>query len=349
VENRNTGASNIKSPAAKRRQAISLSLDDLVKTDYLSPDAQLPLVVEPAVKGLNLVAWAGTNKQFIESSLYKHAGILFRDFGVGTATEFEQFMIAICGELLEYKERSSPRSQVGGRVYTSTDYPAEENIFLHNENSYQQTWPMKIFFYCARAAHKGGETPIADCRKVYERISQQTRQRFIDKGWMYVRNFGDSFGLPWQVVFQTPSKAEVEAHCRANDIEVKWKPGDRLRTRAVRRAAVSHPRTGEMVWFNHATFFHVNTLQEGMRDFLVSEFDQEELPANTFYGDGSPIEESVLEELRAAYRAETVSFKWQEGDVLMLDNMLAAHGRASYEGPRKVLVGMAEPMSWKEL
>jgi hypothetical protein len=64
--------------------------------------------------------------------------------------------------------------------------------------------------------------------------------------------------------------------------------------------------------------------------------------ANTYYGDGSPIEPKVLDQLRAAYNAETVSFPWQKGDLLMLDNMLVAHGRSPFVGPRQILVGMAE-------
>ena len=57
---------------------------------------------------------------------------------------------------------------------------------------------------------------------------------------------------------------------------------------------------------------------------LLAGLEEEDLPNNTYYGDGSPIEPSVLEEIREAYRMETVSFAWQEGDILMLDNMLRA-------------------------
>jgi alpha-ketoglutarate-dependent taurine dioxygenase len=291
------------------------------------------------------VVWAGGHREFIESSLAEHGGILFRRFGISTPAEFEQFVKAVCGELLEYNERSSPRSAVSGNVYTSTDYPADQSIFLHNENSYQQTWPMKIFFFCEKAPARGGETPIADCRRVLERISPATREKFVEKGWMYVRNFGDGLGLPWQTVFQTSERGVVEEHCRRNGILVEWKEGGRLRTRAVRPAVSRHPRTGELTWFNHATFFHVTTLDPATGGALLEEFGEEDLPSNTRYGDGSPIEPEALEELRDAYRRELVSFAWEEGDVLMLDNMLVAHGRAPYEGTRRVLVAMAEPQS----
>jgi alpha-ketoglutarate-dependent taurine dioxygenase len=162
---------------------------------------------------------------------------------------------------------------------------------------------------------------------------------------MYVRNFGDGFGLPWRSVFQTEDRARVEEHCHASGIELEWKEGDRLRTKAVRRAATRHPLTGEMVWFNHATFFHVSTLSEEIRRALLEELAVEDLPANTCYGDGEAIEPGVLDHLRACYAAEMVRFQWQQGDLLMLDNMLVAHGRDPFTGDRKILVGMSHPQS----
>jgi len=325
-----------------RRTAVSLGQAGPVKLQPWCSESLLPLVIEPTVSGLDPVAWAGHNREFVESSLLKHGGILFRHFDIRTAAHFAQFMETIAGELLNYNERSSPRTQVSDHVYTSTDYPAAHSIFLHNENSYQRTWPMKIFFFCETPADNGGETPIADCRKLYARLSPQIRERFLTKNWMYVRNFGDGFGLPWQTVFQTTDRRVVEDHCRGNNIEVTWKDGDRLRLRAVRQAVYKHPRTGEDIWFNHATFFHISTMEPSVREMLLEAVAEEDLPTNSYYGDGSPIEIEVLAELRQSYHAETVIFPWERSDVLLLDNMLAAHGRGPFTGKRKILVGMAQ-------
>jgi alpha-ketoglutarate-dependent taurine dioxygenase len=335
--------------ASMRRRPLVMSNEGLVRKEYLEPSKTLPLVVRPTVKGIDLARWAVGNRDFIEEQLAVHGGILFRDFNVITSQDFEAFVVALCGELLEYNERSSPRSRVSGNIYTSTDYPADQSIFLHNENSYQHAWPMKIFFFCATAAAEGGETPIADVRRVYDRLPPEIRNRFAEKKWMCVRNFGDGFGLPWQTVFQTEDKSAIEQHCGKSGIQIEWREPDRLRTRAVRPAVSKHPKTGEMVWFNHATFFHVSTLQPNVRDAMTELFKEEDLPSNTYYGDGSEIEPETLESLRDAYRAETVSFPWREGDVMLLDNMMVAHGRAPYAGERKVLVGMAQPMTWEQM
>lgn len=341
ADTREAGAKKL---GAARRKAVGPSARGWVRAEPLYHDRTLPLLVRPAVAGIDLIEWVGHQRDFVRERLHEHGALLFRDFDLRGAAEFEGFARAASeGEPLPYRERSSPRSRVAGNIYTSTDYPADQSIFLHNENSYQQSWPMKIFFYCAVAPGQGGETPVADTRRVYGRLSPALRGRFAEKGWMYVRNFGEHFGLPWQTVFQTEERGQVEGYCRANGIEAEWREGDRLRTRAVRPAVATHPHTGEQLWFNHATFFHVTTLAPAVRDYFLSAFREEDLPANTYYGDGSPIEGPALEELRRVYREETVSFPWREGDVLLLDNMLAAHGRAPYSGPREILVGMTEP------
>jgi alpha-ketoglutarate-dependent taurine dioxygenase len=316
-----------------------------VKRGYLQPDRPLPLVVEPAAEGVDLREWARRRREHVEDALARHGAILFRGFGVNSAEEFERFIGAVSTELMEYRERTSPRSQVSGKIYTSTDYPASQSIFPHNEHSYSRTFPMKIFFFCQTAAREGGETPIGDCRKVFRRLDPDITRRFAEKKWMYVRNFGDGFGLPWQVVFQTSDKSEVEAYCRKAEITCEWKDDDRLRTKQVRPAVARHPQTGEMVWFNHAAFFHVTTLDPALREGLLAEFDEEDLPNNTFYGDGTPIEPEVLERIRAAYLEEMVAFPWRRGDILMLNNMLTAHARRPFAGQRKVLVGMSDPFT----
>jgi alpha-ketoglutarate-dependent taurine dioxygenase len=340
-------------PALKRlgnlqRRTVTMSTEDLVRTAPLDGKG-LPLVIQPAVAGLSLPAWVENHRDRIDAELRRHGALLFRSFDQPRVEQFEQAVRAISGEMLEYKERSSPRHAVSGRIYTSTDYPADQPIFLHNENSYQFTWPRRIFFFCATPAAEGGETPIADVRRVYERIRPEVRERFAAKKWMMVRNYGQGFGLPWTTVFQTEDWEEVEDYCRRNGIEVEWREGNSLRTRAVRNAVAKHPDTGEVLWFNHATFFHVSTLSPAVRDGLLAQFPEDELPANTYYGDGSPIEPEVLDHLRACYEAETVRFPWEKGDLLMLDNMMVAHGRAPYKGERRILVAMAQPTSWTEL
>jgi alpha-ketoglutarate-dependent taurine dioxygenase len=185
-------------------------------------------------------------------------------------------------------------------------------------------------------------------RKVFERISPRIRERFIEKGWTLARNFGDGLGLQWQDSFNTADRAEVEDYCRRARISFEWRDRNRLRTSQVRQAVIRHPATKELSWFNHIAFYHISSLSRELRESLLSQFAESELPFNTYYGDGSPIEDSVIEEIREAYSAETIEFRWQEGDMLLLDNMLVGHGRKPFSGARKILVAMGDSIERSE-
>lgn len=308
-------------------------------------DATLPLVIQPRTP-TNLSAWASANAGFIEDLLNRFGGLLFRDFDVGHDT-FDTFVGSTSSGALPYTERSSPRTNVRGNIYTSTDYPSEYPIFLHNEQSYNTTFPRKIYFMCVTPSATLGATPIADVRKVFTRLSPKLKEDFQRRKYTYVRNMGGFMGMHWADVFQTRSRAEVEAYCARNDIAVEWVDDDQLRTRQVRDVVARHPGTGDLCWFNHLTFFHVESLPADMGELLRDAVDEIDLPNHTFYGDGASIESCVMEELRSAYEAESVSFEWRAGDVLMLDNMLVAHGRQPFTGERRIVTALADPCDWQ--
>jgi alpha-ketoglutarate-dependent taurine dioxygenase len=327
-----------------QRKRVAVQAAELVREEVLAAGQKLPLVLTPGTSAgeIDLKHWLRDHRTELERKLWQHGAVLFRGFGVRSTEQLQDFIRAASGEPLEYKDAATPRSRVDGNVYTSTSYPASETIELHNENCYAASFPAKLFFCCLQAAEEGGETPLADCRRVLEAIPVDVRRRFAEKGVLYVRNFVDGLGLSWRDAFDVEDEAGLAAFCQAAEIRVEWRKGGHLRTSQHRPALARHPGTGELVWFNQAVAFHVSTLPEEVRRRLLEDFGEDGVPKTTFFGDGSPIDEATLRALREAYRAATVMFPWHEGDVVMVDNLLTAHGRQPFRGPRKVIVGMSE-------
>lgn len=331
------------SPLAGRRRALTVAPQALVEEGRLPGGGPLPVVITPAAAGLDLAAWATEQRPVIDAHLRNAGGILFRGFGVDDVAALERVMAALLpmGQA-DYIYRSTPRTRVAGRIFTTTEYPPEGTIPLHIENAYARVWPLRIVFCCLVAADTGGETPIADNRRVYQRIPAGIRARFEEKGVLYVRNFGD-VDLPWQEVFQTEDPRVVDGFCRDAGIEARWSPDGRLQTRQVCQAVARHPFTGETVWCNQAHLFHVAGQPPEIRDSLLDLYGEEGLPRHAFYGDGTPIDADTVATLHDCFRTEAIAFPWQVGDVMFLDNMLASHGRNPFTGKRRVLVAMSEP------
>jgi len=303
----------------------------------------IPFLIRPGAERVNLPAWAGTNLDFIESWLLHYGAILFRGFEISGVEEFQAFAEATSSNgLLDYTFRSTPRKKVSGKIYTSTEYPADQSIPLHNEMSYARSWPMKIWFYCLKPPARGGATTLADSGRVLERIDPQVKTRFIRSGVRYVRNYRDGLDLSCREVFGTDDRSVIERLCQEADIECEFGGERQLRTRQTCQVIAVHPKARRAVWFNQAHLFHVSSLNPGVSKQLLALYGEGGLPRNCYYSDGSSINEADLHEIRAAYTRETVTFPWEEGDILMLDNMLVAHGRDPFAGERKVVVAMAE-------
>ncbi|MCA1568688.1 MAG: TauD/TfdA family dioxygenase [Acidobacteria bacterium] len=329
-------------------RVVSIPGGRLVKTGHLDGRETLPLVFEPDAPGVDLAEWASCNRELIETEVLKHGALLFRNFNIRPIPDFERFALSLCAEL--FKDNGEhPRRAVSGHVYTPVFYPSDRKVLWHNENSFNHRWPLRIWFGCVRPSLHGGETPVVDSRKVYQLIEPAVRERFIDKQVMYVRNYGEGLGLDWQTVFKTTKRDEVEKICAHTFVAFEWKADGGLRTRAVRPAVIKHPQTGEACWFTQAQHWHTACLDAATRKSLYSIYREEDLPRACYYGDGTRIEDSLMDEILAVYEKLEISFPWQEGDILMLDNALVAHARNPFAGERQLLVAMGEMRSFGEV
>ncbi len=339
---------SFKSFKAVQPKAVSIGEAEVVRRGYLAPDQKLPLVLSPAVPDADLAEWAAGNVAEIQADLLAHGAILFRGFAIDTPEALEGFASTLCAELFN-ENGEHPRESVTGKVYTPVFYPQDQQLLWHNENSFNWRWPRKIWFACAVPAAEGGETPLVDSRRVYEEIPEEIRAAFEEKGVLYQRTYSEGLGLPWQTVFRTDDVAEVEREAAASKVELSWRSGDRLRTRGKRPAVIAHPVTGEKTWFNQGQHWHVACLDPETSESMRALFADDELPRHLFFGDGSPIPDEWMAVILDVYARLEVSFPWQKGDVVLLDNVLVAHGRNPFRAPRKILVAMGEMTSYDDV
>lgn len=293
--------------------------------------------------------WIEHNREKVEQVFRQHGAVLFRNLNTLSPSELQEVAGKMSKKLISYTEASTPRLRVSGNIYTSTEYPNDQSIPLHNEHSYTREFPRRIWFFCHTLASKGGETPIADSRSVYKKIDPQIIDLFTRKNIRYVRNYSKDLDIPWQTVFDTQDKSVVEKYCKERNISFKWMDNDGLRTSQIIPAVIEHPERREMVWFNQAHLFHHSSLESSVSEFLINKYGIENLPRNAYLGDGTEINAEVLSNIREAFKSSQLVFPWQQNDLLMLDNIQFAHGRNPFERPRLVYVAMADPTSFDEI
>lgn len=336
---------------------------------------ELPLVVHadgnPSVP--RLVEWLIDQTDHVRELLTRHGAILFRGFDVVDATDFERIARAIDDDLQSEYMGISPRNALTDYVFTASEIPSLFPIPQHNEMSFVANPPRSLFFWCdTEPAAETGETPLVDMRRVHADLDPEVRERFEKRGIRIVRNYrAPGKERPWDLtqlkswvdMFQTTDHAIVEEKCAREGFTPVWGADNSLKLISTQAAVKAHPRSGEMVWFNHAAVFHTSNgdgelrrifqLRPSVRSLLgwmagkaytVAQRrlrKAEDLPMHCTYADGSIIPDSDMEAVRDAIWKNLVITPWQNRDVLAIDNDSTGHGRMPFYGPRMVAVAWA--------
>jgi len=324
-------------------------MDD-IERKVAVPERGLPLMLRRTDDGDGGAERLGelwqAHAERIDADLLRHGAVLFRGFGIGDQETFQQTLARFACPLMEYVDGNSPRTKLTASVYTSTEYPPGYFISLHNELSYSKRWPARLFFCCVVAPEEGGETPLVDGRALLRELPREIVDQFRARGVRYVRNLhgGRGYGPSWQKTFQTEARTDVEALTGAAGAEAEWLDDGSLRLMQLGVGTARHPVTGEEVWFNQADQFHPSTHPEELYRSMLALYKGREalLPQNATFGDGGEIPPAYLTTIRQVTRSNLAAFAWRQGDLLMVDNMLAAHGRNPFRGPRRILVSMTD-------
>jgi alpha-ketoglutarate-dependent taurine dioxygenase len=316
-----------------------------------SPASVLDVDVQPgrppvlhAGSSVDAATWAAEHRDELRAVVAEHGSVLVRGLGLrdvpGTSAVFQRLAHGLMAE----KEAFASRQAYPDGVYSSTKWPPNQPMCMHHELSYRLEFPGLMLFACLTAPTSGGATAVADATAVLEALPADLVQRFEREGWLLTRSYNDEIGASFEEAFGTDDRTAVEGYCRANAIEFEWQPDGALRTRQRRSAVVRHPATGQRCWFNQVAFLNEWTIAAEVREYLVDVYGEDGLPFNTRFGDGNPLGEDVVQLLNEVYEAHTAREPWQAGDLMMVDNIRSAHSREAYEGPREVLVAMADPV-----
>lgn len=272
--------------------------------------------------------------------LVREKAVVLRGFAV-TQDSYDPLADLLLPDRLAYVHGNSPRTKVGRNLYTSTEYPAEYEISMHNEMSYAASWPSRILFHCAIAAETGGATPVVDGQLWLRSLDAEVREAFAG-GIRYTQNLHDGvgFGKSWQDTFETDDRAVVEEFLAGTGADHEWLADGSLRVSQVRPATLTHPVTGTEVWFNQADQFHPAGLGDDAAA-LAAVIPEDELPQRAVFADGSPIPDAYVRHVQETGMRLAVDVDWRVGDLLFVDNVAVAHGRRAYTGRRRILVAMS--------
>lgn len=296
------------------------------------------------------------NKQIIAQALLKHGALLFRGFPVANAKDFSSTIESLdFGKFVNYIGGDSPRDKVENGVYTSTEAPPSFHIPLHQELSFIKHHPRHIYFYCETPPVFRGETIIADARHIYREFDDKFIKKFNEKGLTYISRYYYQSKImewvnrlqrshkSWTEVFETHEKLDVEQKCIANDFAWRWLHNDWLEIQQTRPAIRKHPLTHETVWFNQAHLYDFNPRLLGIKRYIGSRlfyFRKSTRLHEIQFSDGTYIPRKDLYYILDTLNKNTVYFPWHKGDVLVLDNILAMHGRAPFQGKRRILTAL---------
>jgi alpha-ketoglutarate-dependent taurine dioxygenase len=315
---------------------ISASESPPVETD---PSGRVVVRAAGAAKD-----WLTANRDALRAAVTSHGAVLVRGLDLRDLDKTIDAYRALSIELLTDRQAFAPRSRYADGVYSSSQWPADQPMCMHHELSYAQQVPGLLALACLRAPAEGGATATADAAAVLAALPAEVVRPFRERGWSLVRSYNGEVGVSLADSFGTDERAGVESYCRANGIEFEWGQQGVLRTRQRGPAVIGHPVTGVDCWFNQIAFLNEWTMAPEIREYLLDVYGPDGLPFTTRFGDGSPIDEGIIETINAGYEAHTVSSPWQVGDLMLIDNIRTAHSTQPYQGDRQIVVAMAEPV-----
>ncbi|MBS0210922.1 MAG: TauD/TfdA family dioxygenase [Planctomycetes bacterium] len=302
-----------------------------------------PLVLECASPNTTLAEateWLAANADELLARASRHGTILFRGFPVRTPQDFDAFVSAFGLRNFPYDESLSNAVRVNKtpRVFTANEAPPNITIFFHHEMAQTPVYPSRLFFFCEQAATTGGATPLCRSDILWEQIvarCPQFARDCRDKGLRYTNvmpaenDASSGMGRSWQSTLGATTREEAELRLKTLGYTWQWLDDGCLRATTPVLPAVYDLGDGRASFFNQliAAF-------QGWKDTRND-------PAKSItFGDGTPLDREAVNLITQMAEAIAFDVPWQQGDVALVDNMVAMHGRRTFTGTRKVLASL---------
>jgi hypothetical protein len=329
------------------------------------PGTTIPLALQPFQHGVDdislddvieAVKRLQAQNKLLTKQLALHGTLLFRGLPIRSADDFSRFAHAFGFKPHEIIGIVVNRPVLAPNISPASEAPKEVLIHSHNESPQVPHAPEYIFLYGHKPALRGGETPMSSSLELFHR-AQAEMPEFIaelaEKGILsrvtYRKDRQYSGGSTLKEAFgkeivdgddlatrRSKIEAQIARYGRGAHTTWAWLDNDEGIVVTHRLPVIrTQPGTNLPTLFTGlAAYYHDATKNNAISAARKKITEQ-------LYGDGTPIPEEYLKRLLAITNEIRVLHRWEQGDVLVYDNIIAQHGRQPWEGEQTDRVVMA--------
>lgn len=280
-------------------------------------------------------SWIEKNNEALQKELKSTGAILFRGFPVTDAQTYDDFFSAFGFNSFTYQESLSNAVRINftKNVFTANEAPKDVEIYLHNEMAQTPIYPNIISLFCEAAAEQGGATSVCRSDWIYKELHAshpQETDKLEQQGVKYTTHMpaedspNSAQGRSWKSTLGVDSKTAAEQKLKELGYTWVWNEGGTLSVQSGVLKAIKTLDDGRKVSFNQmvAAYQGWQGVKENPNSALC-------------YGDGTGFSREFLDTMSEIANDLAFDIEWQDGDVAVVYNHLAMHGRKPYSGDRK--------------
>lgn len=306
----------------------------------------IPLALRPSrpgIENINLddiittVKELQSRDEILTKKLALHGTLLFRGMPIHNADDFSRFAHAFGFRPHEIIGIVVNRPELAPNVTPASEAPKEVLIHSHNESPQVPHAPEYVFFYAHKVPSRGGETPMSSSLELFHRAREEIPEFITDltaKGLLSRVTYMTKRLYP--ATQRSKIEAQIARYGRGADTTWQWLDNDEGIVVSHRLPAIrTQPGTNLPTLFTGLALFYKDSTVDDPTSAVRKNITEQ------LYGDGTPIPERYLKRLVAITNEIRVLHRWEQGDVLVYDNIIAQHGRQPWEGKQTDRVVMA--------